>query len=264
MLKIEQYSMNMEHLLALPGEQVNHRTAGLDGLEIRQNGDLRWIRFPDGTIQSVMLLQEPALPVLTYIQALLCSLLFMPRPSNLLNLGLGSGSIERFILSQCSDIELVSVEIDARMIEISKQHFHIPPSHPVFQLPAEKYLEINQGGFDILVSDICTTQGTANSQLSAEFIMHAARALNTGGVFAVNILPRSESEIIEVLITLRSVFPWILLYDVADMDNIVLFCTVTPSPSLVSLMQRAKTMYQSTGLNLSSICGQMIALPAKN
>ncbi|MCG7886213.1 MAG: methyltransferase [Candidatus Thiodiazotropha taylori] len=263
MLKIEQYSMNMEHLLTLPGEQVNHGTVGLESFEIRQNGDLRWIRFPDGTIQSVMLLKEPALPVLTYIQALLCSLLFMPRPSNLLNLGLGSGSIERFILSQYSDIELVSVEIDARIIEISKQYFHIPSNHTVFQLPAEKYLEINQANFDILVSDICTRQGTANSQLSADFVMHAARALNAGGVFAVNILPRSESEIIEVLIALRCAFPWILLYDVADMDNIVLFCTVTPSPSPASLMQQAKTLYQSTGLNLSPICRQMIALPAK-
>ncbi|MEW8029331.1 MAG: methyltransferase [Candidatus Thiodiazotropha sp.] len=263
MLKIEQYSINMEHLLTLPGEHVNPRMTDFEGLEIRENGDLRWIRFDEGIIQSVMLLQEPALPVLTYIQALLCSLLFVPRPGNLLNLGLGSGSIERFVLSQLPDIELVSVEIDARIIDMCRRYFHIPSNHPVFQLPAEKYLEVNQDCFDILISDICTRQGAANSQLSSDFVMHAAHALNTAGVFTVNILPKSESEIVEVLVTLRSAFPWILIYDVPDTDNMVLFCTVSPSPSLDSLIQRATQMYRTTGLDLSPLCKQLIRLPVK-
>jgi precorrin-6B methylase 2 len=263
MLKIERYDFNLENLLTLPGIAVNPREEDMEGFDIREYDSLRWIRSPDGTIQSVMLLQEPAYPVFSYIQALLCSLLFKPQPRTLLNLGLGSGSIERFVLSQLSTIRVVSVEIESGIIEIAKKYFHVPSSHTVIQLSAHNFLKNNQDHFDILISDVVTGKGVASSQLSPGFILHAARALNQDGVFVTNLIPRSESEVVEVLILIRKVFPWVLIYDVPDADNIILFCTVSPSPSAASLAARAIQLYQSTGLDLSAICGELITLPIK-
>jgi spermidine synthase len=263
MLKIERYDFNLEHFLALPGNRVNPRGEDIEGFDIREYDGLRWIRSPDGTIQSVMLLQEPAYPVFTYIQALLCSLLFKPQPRTLLNLGLGSGSIERFLLSHISTIEVVSVEIDSGIIEIAKKYFHVPPNHTVFQQSAQNYLETNQRRFDILVSDVVTRKGAANSQLTSTFIKHAARALNEGGDFVTNLIPRPESEVVKVLVPLRRVFHSVLIYDVPNADNMILFCTVSPSPSLASLAERATQLYQSTGLDLSPICRELIVTPIK-
>ncbi|MES9968859.1 MAG: hypothetical protein ABW092_02425 [Candidatus Thiodiazotropha sp.] len=264
MLETVQYSIDFEHLLNAPANKVTTYASNSTGLEICEYDGLRWIRFTDGSIQSVMLIAEPAYPLLSYIQGLICSLLFVQKPTKLLNLGLGSGSIERFILSQFTEMELLSVEIDASLIELSKQHFHIPSDHRVVQMPAQHYLETNQLNFDILLSDLYPGQESNNAYLSPDFIMLAARALNEEGVFAVNLLPRSESEVVEVLYRIRKHFPWILIYDVPDMHNIILFCTLSPPPPPTTLTQRANQLRDLTGLDLSPISAQLIQLPAKD
>lgn len=264
MLKTVQYSINIGHLLTVPAKKVTTQAMNSAGHEICEHDSLRWIRFADGSIQSVMLLDEPAYPLLSYIQGLICSLLFTQQPIKLLNLGLGSGSIERFILSQFAEIELVSVEMDAKIIELTKQYFHLPSNHRVVQMPAQHYLEVNQQSFDVLVSDIYPSQESANAYLSADFIMHAARGLNKQGVFAVNLLPSSKSEVVDVLFRIRKTFPWILIYDVPDMNNMVLFCTLSPPPSLTTLKQRATQLRNSTGLDLAPICTKLIEIPVKD
>jgi spermidine synthase len=265
MLKInKRHALNMAQLVALPSVKVESKSEDFKPFDIREYQGIRWIRIPEGTVQSVMLLEDPAYPVLDYIQAMLCSVLFVHnRPDKLLNLGLGAGAIERFLLTQLPDIALVSVEIDTRMIKIAKDYFHLPPSHPVVTQSAQLYLEHNQNRFDILLSDICTRQGAANSQLSPDFITHAARAINRGGVVAINLIPNTESEVVEVLIALRNDFPWILIYDAPEADNMILFCTLQPSPSVDELTQRAVAFHRATGLDLSAICRQLITLPVK-
>jgi spermidine synthase len=263
MLKTKRHTLNRAQLMNLPSLKAASISEDFKAFDIREYQGLRWIRIPEGMVQSVMLLEEPAYPLLDYIQAMLCSVLFVRRPGNLLNLGLGAGAIERFLLTQLSDIALVSVEIDTRMIEIARDYFRLPQSHPVVAQSAQGYLETNQQRFDILLSDICTRQGAANSQLTSDFITHAARAINRGGVVAINLIPNGEAEVVEVLIALRSTFPWILIYDVPDADNMILFCTAQPSPLVDELTQRAAVLHQATGLDLSPICSRLIRLPVK-
>jgi spermidine synthase len=263
MLKIEAYSLDMEHFQALPSVKLKTIKAGIEAFDVLESQGFRWIRNPEGTVQSVMLLHEPAYPVLVYVQAMLCSLLFMQKPVSLLNFGLGSGSIERFILSQLPDIKLASVEKESGIVEIAKAHFHIPVYHTVITQSAQSYLKTNQTRYDILLSDICVRQGAANSQLTQEFVTHAACSLSSEGVFATNLMPNSESELVEVLVLLRKAFPWILIYEVPNTDNMVLFCTTQPPPMPVELIKRASALRQATGLNLLPICCQMIPLPEK-
>jgi spermidine synthase len=264
MLKIKQRDpLNIAQLVALPSLKVESKSEDFKAFDIREYQGIRWIRTPEGTVQSVMLLEDPAYPVLDYIQAMLCAVLFVHRPRKLLNLGLGAGAIERFLLTQLPGLALVSVEIDTRMIKIAKDYFQIPPSHPIVAQSAQHYLARNQDRFDILLSDVCTRQGAANSQLSPDFITHAAGVLNRGGVVAINLIPSSESEVVEVLIALRNDFPWIQIFDVPEADNMILFCTLQPSPPLAELIQRAAALRQTTGLDLSPICRRLITIPVK-
>jgi spermidine synthase len=262
-LKRVQHNINLEHLLTVPAQKLTAHRESSAGFEIYEHQGVRWIRFPDASIQSVMLLEEPAYPLLSYVQGLLSTLLFLPTPAKVLNLGLGSGSIERFILSQLPELQLVSVETDARLIELTKQHFCIPSSHTVIKMPAQDYLQSNQQSFDILLSDVYSTQGGVNSYLTSEFIQNAVHALDQDGVFAINLLPESRAEVVEVLFRIRTVFPHIQIYDVPDMHNLILFCTISSPPTPDMLMQRAKQLRDSTGLDLSPICGELIRLPAK-
>ncbi|MCU7916018.1 MAG: methyltransferase [Candidatus Thiodiazotropha sp. (ex Gloverina cf. vestifex)] len=208
-----------------------------------------------------MLLQEPAYPVLDYNQALLSSLIFTDRPGSLLNLGLGSGSIERFILSQLPEMKLLSVEIDSNIIELARAHFHLPATHPVTQASAEKFLSENRQTFDIIVCDIYSKTVSDNPILNQGFVEDAARALNTDGVLALNCLPTTEAEMVDMLVSIRTCYSWVMLLDVKAQKNIVVICAKRAFPSGSDLTSRMESLLQSTGLNLSTICQQLIRLP---
>ncbi|MEL0587644.1 MAG: methyltransferase [Candidatus Thiodiazotropha sp. (ex. Lucinoma kazani)] len=265
MLKIIEHApIDFDQLQNTQGETVKRYNKQPQPFEIREQGSLRWIRFSDGSIQSVMLLQEPAYPMLDYIQGLLCSLLYSQQPGSLLNLGFGAGSIERFVLSQLPEIEIVSVEIDPNMVNYSKDYFNLPKSYPVAVSSAEHYLETNQKSFDIVVCDIYIKRHTENPLLTTSFYQDIASILNQGGVLAINCLPVSESEIVDLLLKIRSVFPWIVLFDVPSLQNIVLYCSLSAPPEISTLMIRSEQLHQSSGLNLLRICKQLIRLPKSN
>ncbi|MCU7848224.1 MAG: methyltransferase [Candidatus Thiodiazotropha sp. (ex Lucinoma kastoroae)] len=262
--KLEHAPIDFDQLQNTQGKTVKRYNKQPQPFEIREQGSLRWIRFSDGSIQSVMLLQEPAYPMLDYIQGLLCSLLYTQQPSSLLNLGLGAGSIERFVLSQLPKIKLVSVEIDPNMVSFCRDYFNLPNSYPVVLSSAEHFLDTNQKSFDIIVCDIYIKRNTENPLLTTSFYQDIASILNQGGVLAINCLPASESEIVDLLLKIRSVFPWIVMFDVPSLQNIVLFCSLSAAPEISTLTTRAEKLYQSSGLNLLPICKRLIWLPKNN
>ncbi|MCU7796313.1 MAG: fused MFS/spermidine synthase [Candidatus Thiodiazotropha sp. (ex Myrtea spinifera)] len=261
MLDIAPPQIDIDLLQQTQGETLASLSSELQTISIIEQDNLRWMRFQDGSIQSVMLLQEPAYPVLDYTQALLSSLILIDNPGSLLNLGLGSGSIERFILSQLPEMKLCSVEIDSNIIELAREHFHLPATHPVIQASAEKYLAENNQKFDIIVCDIYSKTVSDNPILNQGFIEDVARSLNSKGVLALNCLPTTEAEMVDILVSIRTCFPWVMLLDVKAQKNIVVICTKRAFISGSDLTSRMESLSQSTGLNLSKICQQLIRLP---
>ncbi|MCU7904676.1 MAG: methyltransferase [Candidatus Thiodiazotropha sp. (ex Epidulcina cf. delphinae)] len=258
MLRTKPPRIDIERLQHTQAKVIHRR--GSDRQVLEHEG-LRWVSLNDGSIASMMLLNEPAYPLLEYIKGLLCCLLFSPRPGSLLNLGLGCGSIERFVLSQLPDIALVTVEIDPLMIELSRDFFYLPASHPVSLDSAERFLKKNQQKFDIVLCDIHLKRGTATPLRTLSFYQDAAQALTKEGVLALNLLPSTEAEMVDILLKIRRVFPWVILYDVAAVENILLYCSTSPLPNNPILTSRAKNLHQRTGIDLSHICKQLIWLP---
>ncbi|MCU7812531.1 MAG: fused MFS/spermidine synthase [Candidatus Thiodiazotropha sp. (ex Notomyrtea botanica)] len=252
---------DIERLERTHGTTLTCHVSRRETIAVIEDYGLRWMRFSDGSIQSVMLLEDPAYPVLDYIQALLCSFLFIDQPGSLLNLGLGSGSIERFILSRLPRIKLATVEIDPDLTELSREYFHLPATHPVTQASAENFLSENRQTFDIIVCDIYTKSVSDNPILTQGFIDDAARALNSDGVLALNCLPNTEAEMVDILLSIRTCFPWVMLLDVKAQKNIVAICAKRAFISGSDLTSRMESLFQSTGLNLSTICQQLIRLP---
>ncbi|MCU7917408.1 MAG: methyltransferase [Candidatus Thiodiazotropha sp. (ex Epidulcina cf. delphinae)] len=255
-----QASIDIERLQHTQADIIHRQ--GSDRQVLEHEG-LRWVSLNDGPIASVMLLNEPAYPLLEYIKGLLCCLLLMQRPGSLLNLGLGCGAIERFVLSHLPDIALVSVEIDPQMIELSRAFFYLPVSHPVALDAAERFLKKNRRQFDIILCDIYLKRDSETPLQTASFYQDAAQTLSKGGVLALNLLPSNEAEMVDILLKIRRVFPWVVLFDVAAVENIVLYCSASPLPNKSILTSRAEDLHQMTGVDLSPICKQFIWLPER-
>lgn len=223
---------------------------------------LRWVCSADGAVESMMSLDDHSYPVLHYVKALLCALLFVKQPSNLLNLGLGSGAVERYLLSHLPELQLLSIEPDSDMISLSKECFFLPGSHPVIEERAQSFLNKNKQKFDIIVTDIHPPPGEVNPIQTDSFLQDLVKSLTSQGIVTINFLPKNEDEIVSTLVRLRQFFKQVILYDVPSQQNIVLYCLNTPPPYLdkADLFARANQS-QFMPLEATSITTQMIYLP---
>ena len=264
MLTITPPDIDIEQLQKTQGKLLTQLTGRKQTISVVEQDNLRWLRLSDGSIQSAMWLEEPAYPALNYIQAMLCSLLYIEKPAHLLNLGLGSGAIERFLISQLPDVSTVSVELDPDMLQVARDYFHLPPSHPVALDSAQRFLQYNNGTFDILLCDVYAKDINHSPLHSPDFYRDAAHRLKPKGVLAVNCLLETEAEMVEILLKIRVYLPWIILYDAPDQQNIVLLCSKTKYPSTVEINHHAKQLRESTGLDLSAICEKLIRVPVSS
>ena len=66
-------------------------------VEVSEQDGIRSMHLGSDTVQSSMRLDDPSALVLSYTRAMMAFLLFRPRPAHLLMLGLGGGSLPKFV-----------------------------------------------------------------------------------------------------------------------------------------------------------------------
>ena len=100
------YDLSPEQSQVLRSEVVDEQL-----IEVREFENYRWLQIGGDSIQGLMDVNSPSQILLPNIQALLATLLFCPEPKQLLNLGFGCGSIERFCIDRISALEITSLDI---------------------------------------------------------------------------------------------------------------------------------------------------------
>jgi spermidine synthase len=228
--------------------------------QVLEYDQLRWISNTHGAVQSMLFTDDPSYPVLHYVKALLCSLLFVDQPERVLNLGLGSGAIERYIGSHHPDISVTSVEPIADMISLSRECFFLDSNHPVRNESAEHFLQTTQQKFDLIICDIDAPQDWKNPIESDTFLQYLKHALLPQSLVAINFLAESESHIVNMLVRLRKVFKQVTLFDVSKQQNIVLYCSNANLLEQTKLQLKA-SLPQFRHLQAESIIQQLIWLP---
>ncbi|MEW8625778.1 MAG: hypothetical protein AB2551_08515 [Candidatus Thiodiazotropha sp.] len=228
--------------------------------EIFEYDSLRWICTSDGAVQSMLFTEDHSYPVLHYIKALLCSLVFVDQPGKMLNLGLGSGAIERYVESHHPDIAMTSVEPEVDMITLSKECFYLDSNYQVRNESAESFLQSNQQQFDLIICDIYCPPGQPNPIETNPFLQNLTNALLPQGVVAINFLAESETHIVNMLVRLRQMFEQVTLVDVSRQQNIVFYCSNTRFPAQTELTVKA-ALPQYRNLQAETIVSQLIWLP---
>ena len=67
------------------------------GLEVRERQGVRTLHLETDTVQSAMRVDAPYALELSYTRAMMAFLLFAPPPSKALLIGLGGGSVAKFL-----------------------------------------------------------------------------------------------------------------------------------------------------------------------
>lgn len=165
--------------------QLNKAHVAIKGdIGIIEMDGLRTLHLGTPISQSSMRIDRPFELVHPHSRALLSFLLFAPRARDVLTIGLGGGSVPKFLHRFAPGIRTRVVEIDADVIAVARSHFQLPDDDDRLQvIPGDgaKYLSAHRDAADALLLDIFDGLGTPQNLYSQEFFDDCRAALAGGG-----------------------------------------------------------------------------------
>jgi spermidine synthase len=242
------YDLTPEQSLVLYSEFVGDQV-----IAVREFENYRWLQVGGNSIQGLMDVNAPNQILLPNIQALMATLLICPEPNRLLNLGFGCGSIERFFRGKLPGIEITSLESIEEVIRLAKEFFFLADEYHIVNDSAENYLSKHNDTFDIILCDIFSDEQHSACLYEADFYEKVFNRLDKAGVVAINLLPDSEEDVIEILLPMKKYFDHISLLEVSNHMNVVIYASNRKLPSTVDLKEAANELLEKTGFDLRDI-----------
>lgn len=231
---------------------------------VREHENLRWMVSDFGLLHGVMDLNQPNHPVLPYVKTMLCSVVLHQQARRVLNLGLGCGTIERYIKSQDPRTEIVTVEISVDRLRQVSRFFYLPEDIKVSIDDAGDYLLKNNIGFDLILSDLYGNASTSPFMFSSSLYENAFRNLNSDGIIALNYTPTSRKELIEILRNLRRIFPTTAFIEVPNHLNIIILGIKGSKPNFNKVHEKHRSGRKSSYSELTNIVDSIQWLPPLN
>ena len=168
-----------------------NRNANRDvSVEVSEKDGIRSLHLGSDTVQSSMKLDDPYELVLSYTRAMMAFLLFRPQPEHVLMIGLGGGSLPKFVYNYLPAARTTVIEFEPRVIAIARQYFHVPPDDERFVVEAAEggaWVAAHPGCCDVLMVDGYNGNEQGPQLCSEDFYASAHAALSDDGVLVVNL-----------------------------------------------------------------------------
>ena len=220
-------------------EHIIYRNSCDEGvIEIGQDQDILSLYFGNDAKQSCMDMFRPNRLVLSYTRAMMASLLFQPQPEKVLLIGLGGGSIAKFLLHHYPDCSIDVVEIRADVVKLAHEYFFLPENErmQIFIDDVSRFLR-NQDGryqqYDLILTDAFNHDGVSTSIKSFEFFEYCSERLTDKGVVATNLWNNKQDHSHEINQTMEHIF-----------DNNVLNLPVPDRANIIALATKNKCTFQ--------------------
>ena len=142
-------------------------------------------------IQSAMRLDAPDDLALAYTRAMMAGLLFNPEPRDVVLVGLGGGSLAKYIYRELPQTRIVALEVDVRVVAAAHRLFHLPLGKRrlrVLVRDGADYIDANPASADLIFLDAFVNHRQAPSIRTAAFYRSARNALRRDGVLVVNFM----------------------------------------------------------------------------
>jgi spermidine synthase len=165
--------------------------ASRKAIEIVEEGGVRVLQIGGNAIQSAMRLDAPDRIELDYVRAMMAFLLFHPDPRDVLMVGLGGGSMARFIHQRMPQARVTVIEIDPGVVTVARKYFHFPEEDGRMEIVIGDGAEIvpqRPASCDVLVVDGFVNGNPAKDLCARSFYDSAFAALRPGGVMVANFM----------------------------------------------------------------------------
>jgi spermidine synthase len=160
-------------------------------VEVSESRGVRTLHLGGEAIQSAMRLSAPDRLELAYTRAMMAFLLFAPAPREILMVGLGGGSIARFVHERLPRTRLTVIELDPKVVAAARTFFGLPADDRRLKVivgDGARHVLAHRGGCDVFLLDAFDDLRSVRSLATEAFYAACRDALRPGGVFAVNFI----------------------------------------------------------------------------
>lgn len=165
---------------------------------ISEEDGIRYLHFGSEWIQGAMVIRRPDELMLDYVQSMMAWLLFLDPPAQILQLGLGAGSLTKFAHRFLAPSRITVVEIARQVHLAAQQWFALPPEGPRLQVSIDDAARFvarraQRGRYGVIQVDLYDRDAAGPIHDSLEFYMDCRAALASAGIVVVNLFGQHHS-----------------------------------------------------------------------
>ncbi len=172
------------------GRFLSRNNEEFPDVEISELDGVRALHLGSVTVQSAMRVSAPYDLELNYSRGVMMFLLFAAEVREVLIIGLGGGSIPKFIHHYLSPMRVTAVELNPAVIAAARGSFMLPPDDDrlhVIEGDGIVHVRENPESADVLILDAFDASGLAPGLTSQEFYDSSFEALRRDGILVVNL-----------------------------------------------------------------------------
>lgn len=226
-------------------------------IDISEEAGVRYLHFGSEWVQGAMRIHRPYALELDYTREMMAGLLLRPSPwpRRALLIGLGAGSLTKFIHRQLPETAMTVVEIEPAVVFAARQYFRLPDEDARFRLvigDGADFVQTTRHRFDLILVDGFDRNARAGALDTMPFYAACRARLTTNGVVAVNLFGRSRG-FKSSLARLREAFDQrAMAFPSCDSGNVIAFAAEGKpiGVDVATLRERATALKAQTGLDL--------------
>jgi spermidine synthase len=195
-------------------------------IEIIDSGDTRSLYFGGHSLQSAMRLSAPHRLILSYTRFMMAPLLIDDSPRRILVVGVGAGSMIRFLHHHLPDTRIDGIDEIPTVIDLARDYFHLPAGEHIgihccsgFDFLAGRTDEYD---YDLILIDAFDAFGMADTIYNRDFFELCLHHLSVSGIISANLWSGDNLRMEQIAEEIGSHFDSVLELPVPDRGNVIL------------------------------------------
>jgi spermidine synthase len=212
---------------------------------------IRYLHFGTEWVQGAMRVSKPDWIELEYAQQMMAWMLFIDKPTHIVQLGLGTGALTKFSYKRFPQAQVTAVDLNPAVIQICQTMFKLPPNDDrlnVMEMDALDYVDdpANHGHIDALQVDLYDATARGPVLDTPEFYRACAACLKPNGIMTVNLFGDHPSYA-KNLGAMHYAFDTVIaLPEVHDGNVVAIAFNATPEIDIPALYERAAQITAAT------------------
>jgi spermidine synthase len=241
---------------------VVHQAQSDDGvIEVVDHGDTRSLHFGTFPRQSSMSLRTPYTLELSYTEAMMACLILNSSPEKILVVGLGGGSLVKFLLHHFPRCQIDVVEYRQDVIEVAQRYFGVPTNDPRLTIHhGDGYLFVQdcyyqaESDYDLLLVDAYDHVGMSASVGIQAFFDACAGILSRQGVMSINLWGSEHALFNQTMSRINHSFEGrTMILPVKNKGNVIGLATMQPINNAALKKRQPAIELQELQLNIDLV-----------